>query len=139
MKLSKICHSLEISYSKEHSRYYGIGFQLNQKSVDIWPIPFQSGDPVDAQLDNTCKIVVELQSMCLLHYVVYQISKGKSSNPFNLLICLKQNRCGELILLIMVNEFYVLVWIKMKLNWKYNWTVSLMETKTSAKSAIKVA
>ena len=62
------------------------------KYVDIKPLSFQNNDPINAQLENTGKIVVALKLKPPLHYVVYPISKANSSTTFNLLIRLHQNR-----------------------------------------------
>ena len=40
---------------------------------------------------------------------------------------------------ILGNTFYDVVNMRMKFNWKYNWTVSFMETKILSKTAIKEA
>ena len=44
-----------------------------QKYFEIPPIPFHNYDPINAQLNNTDKILVALQRTSLLHYVVYPI------------------------------------------------------------------
>ena len=41
-----------------------------QQFVDIFSIPFQNEDPLNAQLDNTGTILVSLQPKFPLHYVV---------------------------------------------------------------------
>ena len=63
----------------------------NQKYFDIRPVPFHNDDPIHSQLENTGKIVVELQPTSLLYYSVYPILEANSSNPFNSLIRLNQN------------------------------------------------
>ena len=92
LSFSRICHSLEISCIQEHYGYYSMGFQPKQKSVDIWPIPFQNGDPIYYQLDNTGKILFALQPTSSLQSFVYPISEANSSTPFNFLIFLKHKR-----------------------------------------------
>ena len=42
-----------------------------QKYVDILHIPFHNDDPITAQIENTCKILVALQAKPPLHSVVY--------------------------------------------------------------------
>ena len=56
------------------------------------PIHFKNNDPINAQLENTGKILVALQPTYPLNFVVYPISEANSSTPFNLLIHFKQNR-----------------------------------------------
>ena len=41
-----------------------------KNSVEIHPIPFQNNIPINDQLDNTGKSLVELQPKLPLHYVV---------------------------------------------------------------------
>ena len=41
-----------------------------QQSVDIWPIPFQNYHPINAQIDNTGKSLVALQTNYPLNSVV---------------------------------------------------------------------
>ena len=60
-----------------------------QQYVEIRYIPFQNDDPINAQLENTGKILVALQPKYPLHYVVYPILEANSSTPFHLLIRLK--------------------------------------------------
>ena len=40
---------------------------------EIWPIPFQNYDTINAHLDNTAKISVALQTTSPLYSVVYPI------------------------------------------------------------------
>ena len=100
-----------------------------KKYVEIQTIPFQNDYPINAQLENTGKILVALQPKYPWHYVVYPILEVNSSTPFSLLIRLNKKSDDERMLWIMGNEVYDVVTIKMKCNWKYNWTVSFMETK----------
>ena len=55
-----------------------------QQYVDIWPIPFQNDNSINAQLEYTGKILVVLKPTSPLHYVVYPISYSNPSNKFNL-------------------------------------------------------
>ena len=59
--------------------------------MDMWPIPFHNDDPINAQLDNTGKIIVALQPTPPLHSFVYPISEEKSSAQSNLLMIFKWN------------------------------------------------
>ena len=54
-------------------------------------MPFQNYDPVGDHIDNTGKILVALQPISPLHSDVYLITEANSSNPFNLLVRIKQN------------------------------------------------
>ena len=65
--------------------------EKGQKSFEIWPIPFKNNDPINAQLENTGKILVVLRTTSPLDYVVYPISEGNSSTTLNLLIRFKIN------------------------------------------------
>ena len=48
----------------------------NQQSVEIQHIPFQDYDNINAQLENTGKVLVVLQSKHPLHSIVYPISEA---------------------------------------------------------------
>ena len=48
---------------------------LNQKYVDIQPIPFQNDDPISSQLENTGNIIVALQPKSPLHSIFTQFQK----------------------------------------------------------------
>ena len=63
-----------------------------QQYVEIWTIPFQNGDPINAQLENTGNVLIALQPTPTLHYVVYPILEAYLSTPFNLLIRFNKNR-----------------------------------------------
>ena len=63
-----------------------------QNSIENSPLPFQNYYPVNAQLENTGKILVTLQRKPPLHYVVYPISEANSSTASNFLMRFKQNR-----------------------------------------------
>ena len=63
-----------------------------QHPVDIWPTPFHNYDPINAHLDNTSKITVELQPKSPLHSIVYPILEANSEITFNFLIRFKHNR-----------------------------------------------
>ena len=79
-----------------------------KKSVQIHYITFQTDGPITAQLYNTGKILVALQSNYLLHYVAYPISEANPSAPFNLSI----KRDGEQMSWMMGNKFYEVARIK---------------------------
>ena len=119
---------MDISFSQGYYGYYLLGFQPKQQYVKIWPTPFQNGDPINAKLENTGKCLGELQPTYPLHSIVYQISEAKSSTPFICWCDLIKTDDGEWMLWMMVNEFYDVVTMKMKFNWKYDWTLSFMET-----------
>ena len=57
LSMSRIYHYLEISCSQGHSGNYSIWFQPNQQSIEIWPIPFKNGDPINNQIETTGKTV----------------------------------------------------------------------------------
>ena len=62
-----------------------------QKTVEIWPMPFQNDDTINARFDNTGKMLFAFQPKYSLRYVVYPNLKTNSSSPFNSLIILKRN------------------------------------------------
>ena len=47
-----------------------------QKSIEIFLLPFQNDDTINAQLDTHSQNVVVLQPKSPLHYIVYPISNG---------------------------------------------------------------
>ena len=59
-------------------------------------MPLQNYDPINAQLDNMGKFVVELQPKSPLYYAVYPISEANSWTPFTLLIQLKRKILWEM-------------------------------------------
>ena len=64
---------------------------IEQKYVDIWPIPFEYDDSINYQIENTRKHFSSLQTISPLHTVVSPMSEATSSTPFNLLVSFNQN------------------------------------------------
>ena len=88
-KIQHICKKISLIIL---TTTFNDGERTKEKYVDIRPIPFENDDSINAQLDNTGKSLVALQTKYSLHYVVYLISEAKSSTTFNLLMSLKKNR-----------------------------------------------
>ena len=103
-------------------------------------IKFQNYTPINDQLDNTEEPLVALQPKYPLNSVLYLVSEGKPSTPFNLLIQLNQNRWWGM------NELWWLEKIcfdvltrRMKIKCIFNGAVSFMDTDKVAKVAKKSA
>ena len=62
-----------------------------QQYVDIWPIP-SNDDPINAQIDNTRKVSVQLYPKTPLYSVLYPIFKASLSTQYNALIQLTRNK-----------------------------------------------
>ena len=52
--------------------------EKNKQYYEIWPIYFQTDDPINSHLDNTGKILAALQPTSSLNSILYPISEGNS-------------------------------------------------------------
>ena len=80
--------------------------ETKQQSVEIWPIPFHNYDPINAQLENTGKLLFALQHTSPLHSVVYSISEANPSTSFNLMIHSIQHTTVEIFHLGMLLAYF---------------------------------